>query len=305
MNRKENIIFIFIVFILLGLAGSGCVEKEDPVSATVRTYLEAKNTSDYRTAAQVVSDKYQSQGYIMMTWDRVEKVQDKEIRNIELTQNVSGNVAVVIANYTEIEYDSDAHNKIGEQNLTQYFKLENMDGVWMITGISSTPLPPPVATGTVKKTPLDQLSDNAIYILPAALAMLAIGIVLDRREKAQRTGTGQKTVPVQTAQLSRFVRCVPSQMRAGTSGTIDVWIKNFSQQPYQSVVVTGTFHEYIRVKNKKLKFGTVEPGQVAKQTWKIVPASPGRYPVNEVTVAFTFGGKRYAGALDPVWIQVA
>lgn len=305
MNRKENIIFLFIIFILLGLAGSGCIEKDNPAATTVLTYLEAKNTSDYKTASQVVSGNYQSKGYIMMTWGRVEKVQNKEISNIELTQNVSGNQAVVIANYTEIEYDSNAHNKIGEQNLTQYFKLENMDGGWMITEISSTPLPPPVATGTVKKTPLDQLTDNAIYILPAALAMFAIGIFLDRREKAQRAGTGHEIVPVQTAQLSRFVRCVPSQMRAGTSGTIDVWIKNFSQQSYQNLVVTGTFHEYIRVKNKKLKFGTIEQGQVAKQTWNIIPAAPGRYPVNEVTVAFTFGGKRYAGALDPVWIQVA
>ena len=305
MNRKGIIVFLFIIFILLGLAGSGCIEKKDPTAATVRTYLTAKNASDYKTASQVVSDKYQSKGYIMMTWQRVEKVQDKRISNIELTQNVSGNEAVVIANYTEIEYDSNAHNKIGEQNLTRYFKLENMNGIWMITGISSTPLPPPVATGTIKKAPLDQLVDDAIYILPAALAMLALGIVLDRREKAQRTGTGHEAIPVQTAQLSRFVRCVPSQMSAGAPSTIDVWIKNFNQQPYQSIVVTGAFHEHIRVKNKKLKFGTVEPGQVAKQTWKITPAAPGKYPVNEVTVAFTFGDKRYTGVLDPVWIQVA
>lgn len=305
MNRKMAV--ILIVFALFWLSVSGCVEKEDLATATVRIYLEAKNISDYETASLVVDRDYQSAGYIQLSWRRVDRAQDKEIRNIEMTRNVSGNRAVVIANYTQIEYSQGSRNKIGEQNITQYFGLGYRDDVWWITEISSTPLPPPVATEKVEKPLFDRLADNAVYILLAALILLATGIYIDRGEKAQRAGHADrdaKITSVQTAQLSRFVRCVPSQMKAGSLGTVDVWIKNLGKQPYQNLVVTGTFSDVMRVKNKKLKFGTLEPGQTAKQTWKITPAAPGRFSINEVTVAFTLGGKRHAGILDPVWIQV-
>lgn len=302
------------LFVFLGLVGSGCIEPYDPTVATVQTYLEAKNTSDYTTASLVVDSKYQSKGYIMMTWTRVEGTKNKRVENVELSSGVSGNQAVVIANYTETTYDENAHNKIGEENVTQYFKVTNIDGKWMITKISTDPMSQPVATGAVKKTPLDHLTDNAIFILPAALAMLAAGVMIDRREKAKKGGAagaggsgggGGGSIMIQTAQISRFVRCVPSRMGAGSAGTVDVWIKNFNQQQYSSVVVTAAFPDGVKVNKKKLKFGTIEPGQTAKQTWNVKPSASGMFPINDVTVAFTFGGKRYAGALDPVGLQVA
>ncbi len=296
--------------------GSGCVESEDVESATVRTYLEAKSENDYVTAARVVDSSYQSKGYIMLTWGRVGNVANKDITNITLTQTVSGNQAVVIANYTEIEYHPNSDNIAGEQEVTQYFRLENTDGIWLITEISPVPLPIRESTGKVKKSPIDILTDNAIFLLPAALAMLGVGVYLNRKEKAERAGgagggdggaggAGAGVVMLQTAQITRFVRCVPSQMKAGTTGTIDVWIKNFNKQPYQNLAVTAVFPDTVRAKKTKLKFGALPPGETAKQTWNVKTTAPGRFRIDDVTVTFTFGGKRYAGALGPVWIQVA
>ncbi len=313
MKRKKIVVWVSIASLLLiGLAVSGCLEQEDQTVATVQVYLDAKNTSDYETASRVVDSKYQSKGYLMMTWTRVEQTKNKGICNVDMTSAISGSRAVVVANYTEIGYDENSHKKIGEQNMTQYFKLENIEGIWLITGISSEPLPQPESTGSVKKDPLDQLSDNAVYIMPVALLMLVVGVILNRKEKAKANGSAQgsggsnsNTLPLQTAQLSRFVRCMPSQMSAGNPGTVDVWIKNFGKQPYTKLVVTAAFPGNVKVKNKKLKFSTVEAGQTAKQTWNVKPAASGKFPINNVSVAFTFGGKRYAGALDPVWVQVA
>ncbi len=313
MNRKKIVVWVSIALLLLiGLAGSGCLEREDQTVATVQVYLDAKNTSDYETASRVVDSRYQSKGYIMMTWTRVEQTKNKRICNMDMTTAISGNRAVVVANYTEIEYDENAHNTICKQNMTQYFKLENIDGVWLITGISPEPLPQPESTGPVKKDPLDQLSDNAVYILPVTLLMLVVGVILNRKEKAKANGSAQgsggsnsNTLPLQTAQLSRFVRCMPSQMSARNPGTVDVWIKNFGKQPYTKLVVTAAFPGNVKVKNKKLKFSTLEAGQTAKQTWKVKPAASGKFSIDNVSVAFTFGGNRYAGVLDPVWVQVA
>jgi len=304
MGKKIIGCGLVALFVFLGLVGSGCVEPDDPAVATVRTYLEAKNTSDYNTASLVVDSKYQSKGYIMMTWTRVEGTKNKRVENADLSSTISGNQAVVIANYTETTYDENVHNKIGEENVTQYFGVTNIDGKWMITKISTDPLPPPVATGPVKKTLLDYITDNAGFLLPAALAMLAVGVLIDRREKANKGGAAG-SIMIQTTQISRFVKCVPSRMGAGSAGTVDVWIKNFNQQQYTGVVVTAAFPDGVKVNKKKLKFGTIEPGQTAKQTWTVKPSASGRFSIHDVTVAFTFGGKQYAGALDPVWLQVA
>ncbi len=294
--------------------GSGCVESEGVESMTVRAYLEAKSENDYVTAARVVDSGYQSKGYIMLTWNRVENVANKDITNITLTQTVSGNQAVVIANYTEIEYVMNSGNVAGEQEVTRYFRLENTDGIWLITDISPAPSPIKESTGKVKKTPIDILTDNAIFLLPAALAMLGVGVYLNRKEKAERAGAGGgggaggaggEVTMLQTAQIAKFVRCVPSQMKVGTTGTIDVWIKNFNKQPYQNLAVTAAFPDTARAKKTKLKFGALGPDETAKQTWNVKPTAPGKFRIDDATVTFTFGGKRYAGALGPVWIQVA
>lgn len=307
-KTKVTAFVLTVSVLLLGLICSGCVESEDLESMTVRTYLEAKSENDYRTASRVVDSSYMSKGYIMLTWDRVENVVNKDITNITLNQTVSGNQAVVIANYTEIEYHPNSNNVAGEKEVTWYFRLENTDGIWLIIGISDEPLPTGESTGTVKKTPLDILTDNAIFILPVALALLGVGVYLNKKEKAERAGTGGSgagVIMLPTAQVVKFVKCAPSQMRAGTRGTIDVWVKNFNKQPYQNLVVTAVFPDTVRAKKTKLKFGALPPGQTAKQTWNVKTSASGVFQIADVTVTFTFGGKKYAGALGPVRIQVA
>jgi hypothetical protein len=252
-----------------------------------------------------------SKGYLMLTWDRVENVVNKDIANITLNQTVSGNQAVVIANYTEIEYHPNSDNVADTKAATKYFRLENTEGTWLITEMSDEPILIGVSTGEIKKTPIDSLTDNAIFILPVALALLGVGIYLNKKEKAERAGAGGSgaggvgVTMLPTAQVVKFVKCAPSQMKAGTGGTIDVWVKNFNKQPYQKLAVTAVFPDTVRAKKTKLKFGAISPGQTAKQTWDVKTSASGVFQIADVTVTFTFGGKKYAGALGPVRIQVA
>ena len=318
-KTKVTAFVLTVSVLLLGLICSGCVESEEIESANVRTYLEAKSENDYTTASRVVDSSYKSKGYLMLTWDRVENMANKDITNITLNQTVSGNQAVVIANYTEIEYHPDSDNVAGEKEVTQYFRLENTEGIWLIIEISNEPLPVAESTGKVKKTPIDILTDNAIFLLPVALALLGVGVYLNKKEKAERAGAGGSgaggagssggagagVTMLQTAQVVKFVKCAPSQMKAGTRGTIDVWVKNFNKQPYQNLVVTAVFPDTVRAKKTNLKFGVLSPGQTAKQTWNVKTSASGVFQITDVTVTFTFGGKKYAGALGPVRIQVA
>ncbi|MCK4652110.1 MAG: hypothetical protein KAT13_03365, partial [Methanosarcinales archaeon] len=163
------------------------------------------------------------------------------------------------------------------------------------------------------------LTDNAIFLIPAALALLGVGVYLNKKEKAERAGAGSSgaggagisggagagVTMLQTAQVVKFVKCAPSQMKAGTRGTIDVWVKNFNKQPYQNLVVTAVFPDTVRAKKTNLKFGALSPGQTAKQTWNVKTSASGVFQITDVTVTFTFGGKKYAGVLGPVRIQVA
>ena len=315
-KTKFTAFVLTVSVLLLGLICSGCVESEDIESINVRTYLEAKSENDYVTASRVVNSGYMSKGYLMLTWDRVENVANKDIANITLNQTVSGNQAVVIANYTEIEYHPNSDNVAGAKAVTKYFRLENTEGIWLITEMSDDPLTIGASTGEIKKTPIDILTDNAIFILPVSLALLGVGVYLNKKEKAERAGAGGSVAGssggagagvtmLQTAQVVKFVKCAPSQMKAGTKGTIDVWVKNFNKQPYQNLVVTAVFPDTVRAKKTKLKFGALSPGQTAKQTWNVKTSASGVFQIADVTVTFTFGGKKYAGALGPVRIQVA
>ncbi len=313
-KTKVTAFVLTVLILLLGLICSGCVESEELGSMTVRTYLEAKSENDYTAAARVVESGYMSKGYLMLAWDRVENVVNKDITNITLNQTVSGNQAVVIANYTETEYHPNSNNVAGAKPVTKYFRLENTEGIWLITVISDEPIPLGASTGEIKKTPIDILTDNAIFILPAAIALLGVGIYLNKKETAARAGAGGAgssggagagVTMLQTAQVVKFVKCAPSQMKAGTKGTIDVWVKNFNKQPYQKLTVTAVFPDTVRAKNTKLKFGALSPGETAKQTWSVKTSAAGMFQIADVTVTFTFGGKKYAGALGPIRIQVA
>ena len=70
-------------------------------------------------------------------------------------------------------------------------------------------------------------------------------------------------------------------------------------------MVTAVFPDTVRAKKTKLKFGALSPGETAKQTWNVKTSASGVFQIADVTVTFTFGGKKYAGALGPVRIQVA
>ncbi|MBW6470765.1 MAG: hypothetical protein K0A90_06035, partial [Methanosarcinaceae archaeon] len=141
-----------------------------------------------------------------------------------------------------------------------------------------------------------------------AILMFGTGIYLDKKEKAGKTGksidlTG--AVTIQKESIAQYIKFVPSQQSSvGNKATIDVWVKNFTQQPYMNFAVKGTFQNTLEVKNVNLFFGTIVPGETVKQTWTVKLKVGGWISITEPTVVFEHGGTKYMGILDPVWIQV-
>jgi hypothetical protein len=107
------------------------------------------------------------------------------------------------------------------------------------------------------------------------------GIYLNQKEK-QKHKNGSRTVdtsnatPMPKESLVQFIRIVPSQqVVAGGKTTIDVWVKNFSQQPYENFAVKARFPNTVDIKDIALFFGSIPAGQAVKQSWTFVPKMQG------------------------------
>jgi hypothetical protein len=105
--------------------------------------------------------------------------------------------------------------------------------------------------------------------------------------------------------LVQFIRIIPSQqIVVGRKAIIDVWVKNFSPQPYDNFTVTAKFPNTVEIKDAVLFFGSVPPGQTMKQSWTFVPKIQGWVGIEQPIIVFEYLGAKYAGTLDTVWIPV-
>ena len=312
--KLTSIAVIFIIF--LSLYSSGCVGS-DPVEAvntTVNGLLGAINAGDFEGSLTFYSgDDLPVAGSIKFIFEK-NGFAENGIKTIAITdQQIMGNMASVDVMCTIIEFNT-MGKAVGELQKPVYFRLQDSDIGWTVTKISfaSTLVlsEDNLIEIEIEKTPIDSLADNAPLIFIAAILMFGTGIYLDKKEKAKAGKTGKTidltgAVPIQKESIAQYLKFVPSQQPlVGKKATIDVWVKNFTQQPYENFAITGKFPNILEVKSADLFFGTIAPGETVKQTWAVKPKVPGWASITEPTAVFEYGGTKYMGVLDPVWIQV-
>jgi hypothetical protein len=222
-------------------------------------------------------------------------------------------VAIVTADCTVAKLDDDK-NEIERKNLPIYFKLQNTELGWIITRVTfHGPFElseEDLVTIDVPETPVDSITENSLPITIFAVTLFGSGIYLNRKEKQKNKNNG-RTVDVSNASpmakesLAQFIRIVPSQqVMVGGKATVDVWVKNFSQQPYENFAVKAKFPNTVDIKDLSLFFNTIPAGQAAKQSWTFVAKTQGWMGIEEPTIVFEYLGAKYAGTMDTVWVPV-
>lgn len=308
---------ILCIVILASLNSSGCLGSNDSeaVNETVTSFLNLVDEGDYKTAFTMYEGRdFPVWPSIEMTFKIKGFTKNTNINNITITsENIDQNQAVVSTECIVSE-----HNDMGREESRStkqvHFRLQKTDIGWLITKISfNEPLTiseDDLIEIEIEKTPLDSIADNAAIIFSSAILMLGTGLYLNKKDKSgsktkERTIDLTNATLVQKESIAQFVKFMPApQCAAGSETTIDVWVKNFSQQPYENFAVKATFPGTLEAKNVNLFFGKIEPGQTAKQTWTIKPKTAGWASVNEPTVVFEYMGSKYMGVLDPIWVQV-
>ena len=316
LNMKYTSLYATLFIILITIYGSGCLSSEptDAVNTTVADFINSVHEGDYGAAYLVyLGNDFLAPASIDIAFRNAGltkgSVSDVQFSDLTLT----GNLAAVTATCTVLEFDL-AGRETNQIQVPVYFRLQNTDVGWIITKVAfNEPIvlsEDDIANVEVEKTAIDLLADNAIFVFIGAVLMFGSGIYLDKKEKAAKAKTGTKidltgAAAVQKESIAQYVKFVPSQNPAvGKKATIDVWVKNFTQQPYEHFALTGTFAHNLEIKDANLFFGKIAPGETVKQTWFIKPKANGWISINEPTVVFEYGDVKYMSVLDPVWIQV-
>jgi hypothetical protein len=314
MRYLSSALISFIIF--LSLYSSGCVgtEPAEAVNATVTDFLNAVNDGDYETAfLMYIGEDFVAPGSIEFQFKRNGIVMGSISEITFKDQNITGNLAVATAVCSISEFNT-MGREVGHSQKEVYFRLQETDLGWAITKVSFTE---PIVISEedlieieMPSSPIDPIVNNAPILFIVAILLCAIGLYLDKKEK-KASSKPKKVIdltnatPLQKESVAQYVRFVPSpQYAVGKTSTIDVWVKNFAQQPYDNFAVTGTFQTSLEVKDANLFFGKIAAGETVKQTWAVKPKTAGWIPINEPTVVFEYMGTKYMGVLDPVWIQV-
>ncbi|WP_340817992.1 hypothetical protein [Methanolobus sp. WCC4] len=314
-SRYSSIVLIFMV--IVSVLGSGCSSSspEEGASDMVVTFLNAINDGDFNTAY------YHYQGKDFLAVASVEMIFDNKgiepggIKDIEITAlNVSGNLAVATAECSVSAFDQMGNLADTTTTIPVYFRLQNSDLGWIVTRVAfNEPLTIDEADLVdieVASTPIDSIADNAPVISVFAFALLGAGIYLDRKDKAKkkeasRTVDVSGATPIQKESIAQYVRFVPAQgITVGKATSVDVWVKNFTQEPYENFAIKAKFGTALEADKENLFFDTIAPGETVKRTWIVKPKVAGWASIEEPTVVFDYMGTKYIGVLDPVWLQV-
>ena len=308
-HKYCSIILIFVI--LISVYSSGCVSKspEEEVPEKVTTFLTAINDDDFNTAFNMYTGKdFLAVASIKMIFSN-KGIEPGTIEEINIvSQEISDTMAAVEVECTVSDPDG------GNSVIPIYFTLQNSQLGWIITRVSFTvPLTLENAQTVdieVETTKIDVIANNAPLIFIGAVVMLGLGLYIDKKDKAKkkensRTIDVSGATPIQKETIAQYVKFVPSQqITIGKPATIDVWVKNFTQQPYNDFAIKGKFANSLEPEKINLFFDKIAPGETVKRTWVVKAKLSGWASIEEPTVVFNFGGTKYIGVLDPVWLQV-
>ena len=313
---KYTSLYVTLFIILISIYGSGCLGSEpgEAANTTVTDFINAVNEGDYGIAYAMYEGKdFLVPASVEMAFAN-KGLAKNSIADIQITdQTLTENLATITAECMILEFDL-AGRETNQIRVPVYFRLQNTDVGWIVTKVAFNE---PIVISEddmidieVEQSAIDLLANNAPIIFIAAILMFGSGIYMDKKEKAAKAKPSKNVdltgaVAIQKESIAQYVKFVPSQNPlVGKKATIDVWVKNFTQQPYEHFAITGAFTHTLEVKDANLFFGTIAPGETLKQTWFIKPKSNGWVSIDEPTVVFEYGDVRYMGVLDPVWIQV-
>ncbi len=313
MNSRTALIVCLIVLVAVLIPG-GCVSKdpEEEVRAKVTGFLDAINADEPRVAFEMYSGKdFLAPASITMLFKN-KGIQAGGIKETKIiSTNISDNLALVETNCVIIAMDL-SKREIGSSTVPIYFKLQNSEVGWIITRVSFTQFEMGKAAELnleIERTIIDDIADNSVWIFVMSVLMLSSGLYLNKKDKKtkgpkRKVDTNNATViPKET--LSQYIRLIPAQqMVAGNKTSIDVWVKNFAQHPYDNFAITAKFANTVAIENTELFFDRIGPGDTAKKTWQIKPMVSGWASVEEPTIVFEYMGNKYTGVLDQLWLQV-
>ncbi|ABE51121.1 hypothetical protein [Methanococcoides burtonii] len=302
---------IFLIFLV---CTSGCLgtDSQEAINDTVLNFLNSFNEGEFDTAfSYYVGNDFK----VPVSLEGMFKNRDipaGSIQQITLKDiTVEEDVAYVVADCTVSIFEND--QVVGSVQKQIYFRTQKSGSQWIITKVNfDTPISQSdtaLINVTVSPTHLDPLVENAPLIGCVSICILVAGLIINKNNKSGgNSGPSvdiSNAVPVENRTLTQFIKIMPpAQCPSGQSVGVDVWVKNFYQQPYENFVIIATFPTGVNVKKATLSFGNINPGESVKRTWKVTPNVPGWVAIEEPTVVFEFGGTRYSGQLDQAWLNV-
>ena len=315
MKHSSSYIICFLV-LAAAVFNSGCVANspEESVESKVLEFLNAVNEDEPGMAYSLYTGKdFLAPASITMIFKN-KGMGPGTITEINIvSQEIVDNLAMV-----EVECSVATLDLSGNVKTTTvvpvYFSLQDSELGWIITRVAfNGPLTfenAEIVNIEVEKTSVDVITDNAPIISVFAFAMLGAGLYLDKKDKAKkkensRTIDTSGAVPLQKEAIAQYVRFVPAQqITVGNVTSVDVWVKNFTQEPYHNFSMKAKFPNSLEAEKVNLFFDTIAPGETVKRTWVIKPKLAGWASIEEPTVIFDYVGTKYVGVLDPVWLQV-
>ncbi|UGV41042.1 hypothetical protein J7W08_01640 [Methanococcoides orientis] len=298
---------------LLLVTCSGCLgsSSDEDVNETISSFLTSFNNGDLNTAFSyyegkdflvpaTLEIKFNNRGIL------IDSIKQFELKDTVVDGDVGYTTAVCEVTHFE------KNKAAGTEQKLIYFRVQKVGALWVITKVD---LDGPISASEtledieVPATPVDPIINNIPLISGVTVAVLALGIILNKKDKSGGDSTPvldiSTAVPVEKEALAQFIKFVPAhQYSAGSKAAVDIWIKNFSQQSYDNLTVIANFPGTVKVKKPALSFGSIGPGETVKKTWSITPAISGWVAIEEPMVVFEYAGTRYSGQLDPVWLNV-
>ena len=307
---------ILLIALAVLISTSGCASKspEDASETSVIAFLNAVNEGETGLAFDMYEGiDFLAPASIKMIFENkgIDQGGIKEINVI--SKEISDPFAIIKVECSVSTFDLTGKEK-DDIVIPIYFRAQDSELGWIITRVSfDYPLSmddAKLVEVEVEKTSIDLIADNAVLIGVASVIMLTSGLYLDKKDKAKKKEKSRvidlsNANPIQKEAIAQYIKIVPPQQsKVGGKTAVDVWVKNFTQQPYKNFAMKAKFGTTVDIENPNLFFDTINPGETVKKTWIVTPKTSGWVSIEEPTVVFEYASTKYIGVLDPAWLQV-